>query len=74
MVPCQLELGGKDPLYVADDVTDIEALRPVRQTELFITMGKVAAPLKEFMFMKKFTTNMSVNLSVKCNHGKKDHQ
>ncbi|MGY0036071.1 aldehyde dehydrogenase family protein [Pedobacter sp. NJ-S-72] len=23
MVPCQLELGGKDPLYVADDVKDI---------------------------------------------------
>ncbi|WP_343524676.1 aldehyde dehydrogenase family protein [Pedobacter sp.] len=23
MVPCQLELGGKDPLYVADDVVDI---------------------------------------------------
>jgi acyl-CoA reductase-like NAD-dependent aldehyde dehydrogenase len=24
MVPCQLELGGKDPLYVADDVIDVE--------------------------------------------------
>nr|WP_214460511.1 aldehyde dehydrogenase family protein [Flavihumibacter fluvii] len=24
MVPCQLELGGKDPLYVADDVEDID--------------------------------------------------
>ena len=24
MVPCQLELGGKDPLYVADDVADIK--------------------------------------------------
>ena len=24
MVPCQLELGGKDPLYVADDVEDIK--------------------------------------------------
>ncbi len=23
MVPCQLELGGKDPLYIADDVEDI---------------------------------------------------
>lgn len=26
MVPCQLELGGKDPLYVADDVNDIAAV------------------------------------------------
>jgi acyl-CoA reductase-like NAD-dependent aldehyde dehydrogenase len=26
MVPCQCELGGKDPLYVAGDVTDIKAV------------------------------------------------
>lgn len=25
MVPCQLELGGKDPVYIADDVADITA-------------------------------------------------
>ena len=26
MVPCQLELGGKDPLYVTDDVTDVKSV------------------------------------------------
>lgn len=26
MVPCQLELGGKDPLYVADDIADVKAV------------------------------------------------
>lgn len=26
MVPCQCELGGKDPLYVADDIADIKAV------------------------------------------------
>jgi acyl-CoA reductase-like NAD-dependent aldehyde dehydrogenase len=26
MVPCQCELGGKDPLYIADDVTDIKSV------------------------------------------------
>lgn len=26
MVPCQLELGGKDPLYVADDVADVASV------------------------------------------------
>ncbi len=26
MVPCQLELGGKDPVYIADDVADIPAV------------------------------------------------
>lgn len=25
LVPCQLELGGKDPMYVMDDVTNVEA-------------------------------------------------
>jgi len=25
LVPCQLELGGKDPMYVADDVADVKA-------------------------------------------------
>jgi acyl-CoA reductase-like NAD-dependent aldehyde dehydrogenase len=26
MVPCQLELGGKDPLYIADDIADIKSV------------------------------------------------
>lgn len=26
MVPCQLELGGKDPVYIADDVADVAAV------------------------------------------------
>lgn len=26
MVPCQCELGGKDPLYIADDVSDLKAV------------------------------------------------
>jgi acyl-CoA reductase-like NAD-dependent aldehyde dehydrogenase len=26
LVPCQLELGGKDPLYVMDDIADVEAV------------------------------------------------
>ncbi len=26
MVPCQLELGGKDPLYVADDIEDLKSV------------------------------------------------
>ncbi len=26
MVPCQLELGGKDPLYVADDIEDVKSV------------------------------------------------
>lgn len=26
MVPCQLELGGKDPIYIADDIADVKAV------------------------------------------------
>lgn len=26
MIPCQLELGGKDPVYIADDVADVAAV------------------------------------------------
>lgn len=26
MVPCQCELGGKDPLYIADDITDVKSV------------------------------------------------
>lgn len=26
MIPCHLELGGKDPLYVADDIADVKAV------------------------------------------------
>jgi acyl-CoA reductase-like NAD-dependent aldehyde dehydrogenase len=26
MVPCQLELGGKDPVYIADDIADVKAV------------------------------------------------
>jgi acyl-CoA reductase-like NAD-dependent aldehyde dehydrogenase len=26
MVPCQLELGGKDPLYIADDIEDLKSV------------------------------------------------
>lgn len=26
LVPCQLELGGKDPIYIADDVVDVKAV------------------------------------------------
>ena len=62
MVPCQCELGGKDPLYVADDVADIKALQQQLLMALFITTGKVVVLWKEFMCMKKFMMNMLMNL------------
>lgn len=40
MVPCQLELGGKDPLYVADDVKDIEAVAAATADGAFYNNGQ----------------------------------
>jgi acyl-CoA reductase-like NAD-dependent aldehyde dehydrogenase len=43
MVPCQLELGGKDPLYVCDDVKDVNAVAVATADGHFIIMVKVVA-------------------------------
>jgi acyl-CoA reductase-like NAD-dependent aldehyde dehydrogenase len=40
MVPCQCELGGKDPLYVADDVTDINAVAAATADGAFYNNGQ----------------------------------
>ncbi len=40
MVPCQLELGGKDPLYVADDVADIKAVAASTADGAFYSNGQ----------------------------------
>lgn len=40
MVPCQCELGGKDPLYVADDVADIPAVAAATADGAFYNNGQ----------------------------------
>ncbi|MGZ5191763.1 MAG: aldehyde dehydrogenase family protein, partial [Flavisolibacter sp.] len=40
MVPCQCELGGKDPLYVADDVTDIKSVAASTADGAFYNNGQ----------------------------------
>lgn len=40
MVPCQLELGGKDPLYVADDVADVGAVAAANADGAFYNNGQ----------------------------------
>ena len=40
MVPCQCELGGKDPLYVADDVADIAAVAAATADGAFYNNGQ----------------------------------
>jgi acyl-CoA reductase-like NAD-dependent aldehyde dehydrogenase len=40
MVPCQCELGGKDPLYIADDITDIKAVAAATADGAFYNNGQ----------------------------------
>ena len=40
MVPCQCELGGKDPLYVADDVADVAAVASATADGAFYNNGQ----------------------------------
>jgi acyl-CoA reductase-like NAD-dependent aldehyde dehydrogenase len=40
MVPCQLEMGGKDPLYVSDDVTDIKEVAAATADGAFYNNGQ----------------------------------
>lgn len=40
MVPCQCELGGKDPLYVADDVNDIKLVAAATADGAFYNNGQ----------------------------------
>ncbi len=40
MVPCQLELGGKDPIYIADDVADIQAVAAGTADGVFYNNGQ----------------------------------
>ena len=40
MVPCQCELGGKDPLYVADDITDIKNVAAATADGAFYNNGQ----------------------------------
>jgi acyl-CoA reductase-like NAD-dependent aldehyde dehydrogenase len=40
MIPCQLEMGGKDPLYVADDIRDIRQVAAATADGAFYNNGQ----------------------------------
>ncbi|HXB29720.1 MAG TPA: aldehyde dehydrogenase family protein [Puia sp.] len=40
MIPCQLEMGGKDPLYVSDDVADIKQVAAATADGAFYNNGQ----------------------------------
>jgi acyl-CoA reductase-like NAD-dependent aldehyde dehydrogenase len=53
MVPCQCELGGKDPLYVADDITDIKAVAAGTADGAFYNTGQSCCAVERIYVHEK---------------------
>ena len=53
MVPCQCELGGKDPLYVADDVKDITAVAASTADGAFYNNGQSCCAVERIYVAEK---------------------
>lgn len=53
MVPCQLELGGKDPLYVADDVIDIKNIAAGTADGAFYNNGQSCCAVERIYVHEK---------------------
>jgi len=64
LVPCQLELGGKDPLYVMDDVTDIDNVAAAALEGVVYNNGQSCCAVERIyvqekiydQFVKSYTT------------------
>jgi len=53
MVPCQCELGGKDPLYVADDIVDIKAVAAGTADGAFYNNGQSCCAVERIYVQEK---------------------
>jgi len=53
MVPCQCELGGKDPLYVADDIKDIKATAAATADGAFYNNGQSCCAVERIYVNEK---------------------
>jgi acyl-CoA reductase-like NAD-dependent aldehyde dehydrogenase/gamma-glutamyl-gamma-aminobutyrate hydrolase PuuD len=53
MVPCQCELGGKDPLYVADDIADIKSVAAGTADGAFYNNGQSCCAVERIYVHEK---------------------
>lgn len=53
MVPCQCELGGKDPLYVADDVADVPSVAAATADGAFYNNGQSCCAVERIYVHEK---------------------
>lgn len=63
MVPCQLELGGKDPIYVMDDIQDIVSLAEATADGAFYNNGQSCCAV-ERIYVHKNVYNAYVDAFV----------
>ncbi len=57
MAPCQCELGGKDPLYVADDIVDIKAVAAATADGAFYNNGQSCCSVERIYVHEKIYEN-----------------
>jgi acyl-CoA reductase-like NAD-dependent aldehyde dehydrogenase len=53
MVPCQLELGGKDPLYVSDDIADVKSVAAGTADGAFYNNGQSCCAVERIYVHEK---------------------
>ena len=53
MVPCQCELGGKDPLYVADDIKDVKSVAAATADGAFYNTGQSCCAVERIYVHEK---------------------
>jgi acyl-CoA reductase-like NAD-dependent aldehyde dehydrogenase len=53
MVPCQCELGGKDPLYVADDIRDVKSVAAATADGAFYNNGQSCCAVERIYVNEK---------------------
>jgi acyl-CoA reductase-like NAD-dependent aldehyde dehydrogenase len=53
MVPCQCELGGKDPLYVADDIADVKSVAAATADGAFYNNGQSCCAVERIYVHEK---------------------
>jgi acyl-CoA reductase-like NAD-dependent aldehyde dehydrogenase len=57
MVPCQCELGGKDPLYVASDIADIKSVAAANADGAFYNNGQSCCAVERIYVHEKIYDN-----------------
>lgn len=53
MVPCQLELGGKDPIYITDDIKDVKAVAEATADGAFYNNGQSCCSVERIYVHEK---------------------